>query len=139
MDIANRGPLGLKSPKPEKPKYRRPMRPRAKKRSENKTEYEDPVYLTKVRLLPCVACGAPAPSEAHHCRDRPPNDEQGLYTRLPGGALKSGDRDAIPLCRRCHDLFHRHRGEFNAKYGPDYGFIAPTRATLSDDPAEIDF
>lgn len=136
-DLAKRGPLGLKVPKPEKPKFRKPMRKKAKQRSKNFTQHNDPVYLTRVRLLPCVACGAPAPSEAHHCRDLPPHNEQGLYARLPGAGIRSGDKDAIPLCRSCHDLFHRHRGEFHVHYGKDYGFIPATRAALS--PGEIDF
>lgn len=136
-DLMGRGPLGLKAPKPAKPKARQPMRRRAKKRSDNITQHDDTVYLTRVRLLPCIACGAPAPNEAHHCRDWPDQDEQGLYTRLPGAAMRSGDRDAIPLCKDCHDQFHLRRSEFHALHGKDYGFIAPTRAALA--PGEIDF
>ncbi len=110
MNIANRPPLGLKQPK-AKP---------------------DPEYLRKVRALPCAACGRPGPNEAHHCRDRPDHDEQGLYVQLPGAAQKSADADAIPLCPHDHRLFHLHRSEFHSLYGKDYSYIAPTRADVSD-------
>lgn len=97
----------------------------------------DPAYLDQVRGEPCAACGRPGPSEAHHCRDVPPFEEQGLYQRLPGNSRKSGDRDAIPLCPEDHRLFHASRRTFHERYGPDYGYIAPTRAKLSD--MEIEF
>jgi hypothetical protein len=97
----------------------------------------NPAYLREVRMLRCAACGKPGPSEAHHCRDIPPFDEQGLYEQLPGTARKSGDRDAIPLCPDDHRLFHASRRAFHALYGPDYSYIGPTRAHLST--LEIEF
>ncbi len=96
----------------------------------------DPAYLAAVRALPCVCCGK-QPVEAHHCRDMPVHDERGLYDRVPGAALKSSDRDAIPLCPHHHRMFHLNRSEFHAEYGRDYGFIGPTRAAISD--LELDF
>ena len=108
-NLAGKGPLGLKTKKLPK----------------------NPAYLNKVRSLPCACCGKPGPSEAHHCRDLPDHDERGLYERLPAAALKSGDRDAIPLCQHCHWKFHNRRSEFHARAGKDYGHIAPTRAALS--------
>ena len=99
----------------------------------------NPDYLRRVRELPCAACGAPAPSEAHHCRDTPPYDEQGAYKSLPGYGQKSADEDAIPLCGPdgCHKLFHMERAEFYRLYGKDYSYIALTRANLTD--LELDF
>lgn len=97
----------------------------------------NPAYLADVRSLPCCACGIHGRTEAHHCKDRPPFDEIGLYKRLPGMGQKSADEDAIPLCDGCHRMFHERRSEFHALYGNDYGFIGPTRAALSD--MEIDF
>lgn len=115
MTLMDRGPLGQKQPRPK------PNR----------------AHIAKVKALPCVICGAPPPSDAHHCRDLPDYDEQGLYEWLPGAASKSGDRDTIPLCQPCHWDFHNRRGAFHAVNGKDYGYIAPTRAAVSD--AEIDF
>ena len=96
-----------------------------------------PDYLRRVRELPCAACGAPAPSEAHHPKDRPPFEELGTYRFFPGYGQKSADEDAIPLCRVCHALFHTDHGEFARLYGPDYSYIPPTRATLDD--MEVEF
>ncbi len=95
-----------------------------------------PAYLDAVRQLPCVCCGV-RPVEAHHCRDKPMHGERGLYERIPGAAMKSSDRDTIPLCPFHHRMFHLNRGEFHAEYGKDYGFIALTRATVSS--MEMDF
>ncbi len=117
MNLTGKGPMGQKAEKAK----------------------TDPAYLYAVRELPCAACGKPAPSESHHPRDLPPFDEQGLYKRLPSAGRKSHDHDAIPLCGPdgCHKLFHLRRSEFHRLYGPDYGFIATTRAMLSH--MEIDF
>lgn len=96
----------------------------------------DPAYLARVRDLPCVCCGQ-LPVEAHHCRDLPDYGERGLYERVPGAAMKSSDRDAIPLCPHHHRMFHGDRAEFHEQFGRDYGFIGPTRAAVSDE--EVDF
>jgi len=54
-------------------------------------------HLAFIRLLPCVACGKAAPSEAAHVR-----------TGTDGGVgMKPGDRYAIPLCTACHAKQHR--------------------------------
>lgn len=44
MNLSNRGPLGLRQPKPK----------------------PDPAYLARIRQLPCVICNR-RPCEAHHC------------------------------------------------------------------------
>ena len=54
-------------------------------------------HLAFVRLLPCVACGKAAPSDAAHVR-----------TGTDGGTgIKPGDRYAVPLCAACHAKQHR--------------------------------
>jgi hypothetical protein len=54
-------------------------------------------HLAFIRLLPCVACGKAAPSEAAHVR-----------TGTDGGVgRKPGDRYAVPLCTACHTKQHR--------------------------------
>jgi hypothetical protein len=54
-------------------------------------------HLAFIRLLPCVACGKAAPSEAAHVR-----------TGTDGGVgRKPGDRYAVPLCTTCHAKQHR--------------------------------
>jgi len=98
---------------------------------------KDKRYLNAVRHMDCCTCGRHAPSEAHHCRDLPDFAEQGLYDFIPGAGMKSADRDAIPLCGTCHWTRHNRPLEFQRLYGKDYGYIAPTRAHVSD--MEIDF
>jgi hypothetical protein len=48
MDLANRGPLGPRKPKPE----------RGTARAKD--------HLARVKALPCVICHQPGPSDAHH-------------------------------------------------------------------------
>lgn len=52
-------------------------------------------------------------------------------------ALEAFTNSAIPLCPPCHDMFHRKRAEFHARFGVDYQYIPVTRANLSH--MEIDF
>jgi len=97
----------------------------------------DHAHLSRVRGLPCAACGRSGPNEAHHCRDLPDYAERDIYQRIPGAAMKSGDHDAIPLCQEDHWMFHNRRAEFHALYGKDYRHITTTREAIS--PLEIDF
>jgi hypothetical protein len=60
---------------------------------------EDPAHLKWLRSLPCMACLAPPPSEAHH------RTGAGMAARAP-------DSEAMPLCTRCHRDFHDGRGLF---------------------------
>lgn len=96
----------------------------------------DPVHKAGVKSLPCCCCGAAGPSDIHHCKDRPPADVD-VYRYFPGYGETSADYDGIPLCRACHDMYHRRKGEFRALYGRDYTYIPTTRATLL--PLEIGF
>jgi len=50
-------------------------------------------YLDYVRALPCCSCGARGPSDPHHYGPR-------------GVGQKTDDTRTVPLCRRCHDVFH---------------------------------
>ena len=109
------------------------VRPLSKRRQKARQSAEGQAglaYMAKVKSLHCVACGAPPPNDAHHCRDRPDFDERGFYHRLPGAGQKSDDRDTIPLCRACHRMFHENRAEFHRLYGRDYGYIPIVRAAL---------
>jgi hypothetical protein len=111
---------------------RKPMRKRSGKTKGRKSasgDLVDPDYLNAVRARPCIACGCAGPSDPHHCKDRPPADAS-PYVYFPGFGETSADRDAIPLCRADHDLYHRHKGEFHKRYGKDYTFIAHTRAAI---------
>jgi hypothetical protein len=86
---------------------------------------EDPAHLALVRALPCIVCGATPPSEAHH--------PKGL--EFCGKGQKAPDRDAFPLCPKCHrtgpNAFHRiGKRSWEALYGPQGEHAERTRAIL---------
>jgi hypothetical protein len=72
--------------------------PRTTARNKPKPDFRRRLaHLAFVRLLPCVACGKGAPSDAAHVR-----------TGTDGGTgIKPGDRYAVPLCAACHAKQHR--------------------------------
>ena len=97
--IANlKGPLGLKAPKPTT----------ADKRAGRE-------HMARVKQLPCIICGKPGPSDAHHviC---------GRY-----GARRASDFHVIPLCKEHHqwgpDAIHNNKAAWIAHYGPDYEYL----------------
>jgi hypothetical protein len=53
----------------------------------------DAAYLAWVRREMCCACNASGPNEAHHFGPR-------------GMSQKADDYHAVPLCTRCHRMFH---------------------------------
>jgi len=105
--------------------------------------FRDLEYLRIVKEMNCIVCGAAGPSDAHHCTHRPDADGPNPYDREPCGARKSGDRDAIPLCKRHHqngpEAIHNGKETWRRKHGPDYGFILVIRARVAVIRGEIDF
>lgn len=63
----------------------------------------DPDYLAFIRTLPCCAPG---------CLARPPS--QPHHSTGAGMGTKSGDRDTMPLCWKCHRAFHDGNGRFES-------------------------
>jgi hypothetical protein len=110
-DLAGRGPLGQKKGK----------KPKVQKRVLDKARIE------AIHGLPCVACREygdkqETPTQAHHCIS-------GRYS-----SVRAGDDAAIPLCEDHHQgdrgsdkvAIHKDKAAWEAKYGPDTGFIAVT-------------
>ena len=96
------------------------MQRKARKR---KTSREDKAYMAAVAELRCCACRMRPCEEVHHCRGH----EFGT-----GMGLKASDRDTIPLCRPCHDEYHRHgRDTWEQKYGRQKDLVAETQAQIS--------
>lgn len=58
--------------------------------------WRNETHLNFVRAQPCCACSAPGPSDPHH------------FAGAKGTALKASDAMTVPLCRTCHDYWHRH-------------------------------
>ena len=67
-------------------------------RAEKRPREIEEVYLGFIRLLPCLACGRFAPSEAAHIRFGDPRAAK----RGTGGGERPSDRWAVPLCGSCH-------------------------------------
>lgn len=76
-----------------------PMK-RTSSRKRTKDEGGDEDYLDWIRSLDCCMCGAKGPSHPHHSTGA-------------GMGLKSSDREAMPLCWRCHRHFHDNTGPFD--------------------------
>ena len=77
-------------------------------------------HMARVKALPCVACGAPPPSQAHH---------------VTGDKQPRNDFRTISLCYACHqgpDGYHAAKRSWVAKHGPDYGFLPIIEAMLRD-------
>jgi len=53
-------------------------------------------HLALIRRLPCCITGRPGPNDPHHIKSGPARKER-------GGAMRSTDRWAVPLCRSAHD------------------------------------
>lgn len=106
-----RGPLGLKAPKP----VRGTTAARA--------------YLERVKMLPCVICDAPPPSDAHHV----------ISGRF--GSRKASDFDTIPLCRAHHqdgpEAIHQNKAAWEAAHGPDTDYLPVVARMLGDHPLTI--
>lgn len=132
MNLMGKPPLGLKEPKPPKPARKR-MRQVSEKRAAYRASAEGKralEWMALVKGLPCVVCGKPGPSDAHHvCHDR-------------FGTAKASDFDVIPLCRGHHtegpEAIHNGKTTWREKHGPDYGYLPLVSAQLSG-PTEIDF
>ncbi|KIC39388.1 DUF968 domain-containing protein [Leisingera sp. ANG-M7] len=113
MNIANRGPLGLKKPK-------------AKKDSE---------YLRKVRAMPCCICESYGYTQISSTTAHHPICER-------HGGEKVPDHEAIPLCDGHHQgdfdtskiAIHRDRALWVEWYGSDRDWIAPTQDRINAAP-----
>lgn len=63
--------------------------PRSERKHKNSArDGEDKVYLSRLRQLPCVICGNPAPNTVHHLKQ----------TGHRGVALRSPDKFGLPMC-----------------------------------------
>ena len=94
MTFLRRGPLGLK-----------PYRPR------NGTA-AGRAHMGRVKMLRCVICHAPGPSDAHHCRS---------------DGMARDDFKTIPLCKNCHqgqNGYHNRKETWEATNGKDHEFLA---------------
>ena len=104
MNLTGRPPLGLKGPK----------------KSRGTKAGRD--YMARVKMLPCVICGAAPPSDAHHI----------ICDRF--GTTKASDFETIPLCKNHHqvgpDAIHNGKASWVEKYGPDHSYLNMVKQQL---------
>lgn len=103
MNLAGKPPLGQKQPKPR-----------------NKTSAGFR-HMCRVKLLPCVICGRPGPSDAHHCT---------------GDGMARDDFKVIPLCFNCHrgpQGYHAAKATWEETNGKDYEFLPVVADMLAGD------
>lgn len=109
VDLAGRGPLG-QNPEKQPAKPRKPIPKQSRKRAaymRSAARVEGVAHMLAVKALPCICCGHPAPSEAHH---------------VTGDGKPRDDMRVIPLCYACHrgpEGYHNAKRSWVARYGRD--------------------
>jgi hypothetical protein len=126
-DLANRGALGLKQPKPPK-KPRKAVRKISAKRQaylDSPDRQAGLAHMARVAQLPCLVCGA-HPVEVHH-----------------EGKPRS-DINVLPLCPRHHkreygsSAYHFNPKAFYALHGPSEALLLRVAGLLrQQDPHDI--
>ena len=107
-------------------KRKTPMRKVSAKRKAHRASKDGQAglaYMMAVKALPCAICGAPPPSDAHHC----------IHDRH--GTSKASDFDTIPLCKAHHqigpDAIHNGKETWREKYGADHSYITATKRAIA--------
>lgn len=85
----------------------------AKKRAHKATEKAAGAleHMAAVKALPCIACGAAPPSQAHH---------------VNGDKQPRSDWRVLPLCWACHQGpsgYHAAKRSWIARHGPDFELL----------------
>lgn len=109
-----RTPLARKAPLKAKAR----LAPRSKKRRDKAASAEgrrEREHLLAVKMLPCVICNAPPPSEAHHC----------IHDRY--SAAKVSHFQTIPLCAAHHRIgpnaIHEGKETWRRRFGADHSYL----------------
>ena len=81
---------------------------------------EGVAHMLAVKALPCIACGAPPPSYAHH---------------VTGDKMPRCDFRVLPLCYACHqgpDGYHLSKRSWVARHGRDCDLLPAVAAMLAE-------
>lgn len=118
--------MGQKQPKPPKGP-RKPLPKQSDRRKAYLASDERKaglLHMAAVKELPCVICGKPGPSDAHHVF-------HGRY-----GSRKASDFDVISLCKAHHqdgpDAIHNDKSGWLERYGPDHSYLPSVAAMLQE-------
>lgn len=82
--------------------------------------HTDAAHLRLIRELPCLACGA-KPAEAAHVR----YSDAARGRINPGMGRRPPDRDAVPLCPKCHRMGKRCQHDGNERVWWEHHGINP--------------
>jgi len=112
-------PEGLQKPAKSASKARKRIAPVSVKKSAYRRSAigrDAAEHMRRVKQLPCVICGKPGPSDAHHV----------IHGRF--SARKATDFQVIPLCEACHRYPHRHaihtgKKAWAERNGPDWEYL----------------
>jgi len=111
MSLNGKPPMGLKTPKPT-----------AAERAAGRA------HMARVKALPCVACGKPGPSDAHHC----------IHDRF--SQRKASDFETIPLCKYCHqwgpNAIHNRPAKWRRINGADHEFLPVVAGMIARELSE---
>jgi len=119
-DLAGRGPLGQRQPKPPK-KPRKPLPQRSRKKLAylaSQARVDAKRHMAEVGQCDCAACGKPGPSQVHH---------------VTGDGKPRDDMRVLPLCYECHqgpNGYHNAKAAWVARHGPDYMLLPKVDAML---------
>ncbi len=69
-------------------------------------------FMVWTHECPCAACGNEGPVHAHHMYG------SSAKRKFHGVSVLIGHWAILPLCDRCHKLFHTSRRGFEERYGP---------------------
>jgi len=90
----------------------------AEKPTHKRPQQESLSHKAFIKLLPCLTCGLPDHSDAHHIK--PACDWAG---KRHSGTQKPDDCWTVPLCRKCHNELHHHGDELAWWQAQFYGVI----------------
>ena len=103
MNIMGKPPLGQKQPRPK-----------------NGTA-GGLKHMRRVKMLRCVICHKPGPSDAHHCRS---------------DGMARDDYKTIPLCKNHHqgpEGYHTQKATWEAQNGMETDYLAVVADMLADE------
>ena len=120
VSLTGRPGIGPKQPKaakgPRKPIPRRSAKRKAYMASDARKA--GLAHMKRVKGLPCICCGAPGPSCAHH---------------VTGDGKPRDDMRVLPLCYDCHQGqhgYHNAKAAWVAMHGPDLEMLPRVQIML---------
>jgi hypothetical protein len=102
-------------------KASKPLRKQSPKRvayRQSAARADGVAHMLAVKALPCICCGHPPPSYAHHCSSH---------------GMARDDMAVLPLCYECHQGpqgYHAAKRSWVARYGQDVDLLPRVQMML---------